>query len=397
MDLAIKEAKGIVPMGSNEIFFNEKRFELAQRVAKVFATSTMVPAHFQNNIGNCLIALNYAGRVQADPFMLMQNMYIVHGRPGIEGKLVIALVNQCGRFEPMEFDEGKDYCVAFAKELKSGKILRGSRIDIALVKAEGWLSKNGSKWATMPQQMFRYRAAAFFARTFCPEVLLGMQTREEIEDIVDLAPGENGSYSLKEKTQAKVVELKQKLASELSPAKGPGSGELVDAEFDPMAGAADESYSRQGLAQTARSPEDPPREAEPGADSSESEINYKCSRGCGFKTTSTMGLKRHENRCKPPTQEPPPDGPETPSQEPAPPAGGGGSPLSFPNVTAEVQASEPWMELLELLETNEIARKVWDDDCANRAVRDTAHVHSLMRFILGRLDRIVRGMINGGY
>ena len=183
---------------------------------------------------------------------------------------------------------------------------------------------------------------------------------------------------------------------------------LTSEPSDPMAGAADESYSRQGLAQTARSPEDPPREAEPGADSSESEpeeVDFWCEYCKKFKTRSVMGLKRHQNRCSAklvaavlkPAQEPPPDGPETPSQEPAPLAGGGGSPLSFPNVTAEVQASEPWMELLELLETNPTALKIWDNDLANRPVRDSALVHSLMTFILGRLGRIRKGMINGGY
>lgn len=51
-----------------------------------------------------------------------------------------------------------------------------------MVKAEGWLSKTGSKWKTMPQLMFRYRAAAFFARIYAPDITLGMQTAEEIYD-----------------------------------------------------------------------------------------------------------------------------------------------------------------------------------------------------------------------
>ena len=34
----------------------------------------------------------------------------------------------------------------------------------------------------MPEQMLGYRAASFFARMFCPEAMMGLQTTEEIYD-----------------------------------------------------------------------------------------------------------------------------------------------------------------------------------------------------------------------
>ena len=52
-----------------------------------------------------------------------------------------------------------------------------------MAKAEGWLDKSGSKWKTMPQQMLQYRAASFFARVFCPDILMGVQTADEIRDV----------------------------------------------------------------------------------------------------------------------------------------------------------------------------------------------------------------------
>jgi hypothetical protein len=57
-----------------------------------------------------------------------------------------------------------------------------------MVKAEGWDSKSGSKWKSIPSQMFCYRAAAFFGRLYCPERLLGMQTAEELQDITKTTP-----------------------------------------------------------------------------------------------------------------------------------------------------------------------------------------------------------------
>ena len=54
-----------------------------------------------------------------------------------------------------------------------------------MAKDEGWYGKAGSKWKTMPELMLQYRSAAFFQRTYAPEISMGMQTVEEIRDVVD--------------------------------------------------------------------------------------------------------------------------------------------------------------------------------------------------------------------
>ncbi len=268
MALQSKEMVALVPV-SKSVFINIERFENAKKVAELFAGATMVPDDYRKNIGNCTIALNYAWRLGVDELQLMQSLYIIHGKPGIEGKLVIALVNACGRYEPLEFieDEGlvngqkedDKGCIARAKELKSGKVLDGPKVDWKMVKAEGWdRDKRNkttnyvqkSKWNTMPQLMFHYRAAAFFGRTKCPEVILGLQTKEELEDITDLARGSDGTYAtdedLKGKTQEKIDKLKDTDADmeKIPPAefstehpKTTKPGELVDTgkpeDFEP--------------------------------------------------------------------------------------------------------------------------------------------------------------------
>lgn len=208
-----EEGKELVVQTS--MFLDATRFEFAQRVAKVFAESTMVPEQFRGKLGNCLIALNLADRLHVDPFMMMQTMYVVKGRPGIEGKLVKALVDACGRFEPLDFEtkeSGKltskkvprpDSCVAFAKETKSGKVLKGPVVTWEMVEAEHWNAPKGSetsKWETMPEVMFMYRAATFFARVHCPGVTLGMRTAEELDDSppVESRPGAGGVYAVAE-------------------------------------------------------------------------------------------------------------------------------------------------------------------------------------------------------
>lgn len=183
-------------------FFDLQGFELLQRVAKAFASSTLVPAQYQNNVANCMISLNLARRLRADELMVMQNLYIVHGNPGWSSKFLIASVNTCGRFETMRYEwrgqpGAEDYgCRAWTIEKSTGEKLFGTWIDWKMVKAEGWNKKSGSKWLTMPDQMFIYRAAAFWQRAYAPEISMGLMSGEELEDTLEARRTQDGTISV---------------------------------------------------------------------------------------------------------------------------------------------------------------------------------------------------------
>ncbi|MFA7078749.1 MAG: hypothetical protein WC147_10145 [Syntrophomonas sp.] len=174
-------------------FNSMQSFELAQRAAKLLAASSLVPKEFQNDVPNCVIALNMANRMGADPLMVMQNLYIVYGRPGWSSQFLIATFNTSGGFSALRYEwlgeEGKDNfgCRAWAVEKATGEKLIGSTVTIAIAKKEGWYSKSGSKWQSMPQQMLMYRAASWFIRAYAPEMAMGMHTEDEIYDTIDLA------------------------------------------------------------------------------------------------------------------------------------------------------------------------------------------------------------------
>ena len=169
-------------------FSNESSFEAAQRMAKALCSSPLVPEIYrgQQNIGSAVIALEIAQRLGASPLMIMQNLYVIHGRPSWSSQFIIAALNSCGRFSPLRFDmtsEGDSrQCIAWAYD-KTGEKLEGPAISIAIAKKEGWFQKNGSKWQTMPELMLRYRAASFFGKLYAPEILMGIQTQEEVIDI----------------------------------------------------------------------------------------------------------------------------------------------------------------------------------------------------------------------
>jgi hypothetical protein len=183
----IEQPSANIATGSN--LTSATGWELAQRVSKALAASTLVPQEYRNNIPNCIIALEIANRLGASPLLVMQNLYIVHGRPGWSSQFLIATFNQCGRFSAMRFEffgeTGKDSwgCRAWAIEKETGEKITGADVTIKTAKDEGWYSKNGSKWKTMPQQMLMYRAASWFVRAYAPELSMGLQTQDELSDV----------------------------------------------------------------------------------------------------------------------------------------------------------------------------------------------------------------------
>ena len=182
-------------------FFDLQGFELMQRIAKAFVNTDLVPKAYRGNLASCMIALNMAKRMNADPIFIMQNLYDVHGQPSWSSKFLIATVNACGRYASLKYEwrnedkpDSDDYgCRAWTTEKSTGERLNGVWVTWKMVRAEGWNSKNGSKWKTMPDQMFMYRAASFWARTNAPELSMGLPTAEEALDIIDVTPNADGT------------------------------------------------------------------------------------------------------------------------------------------------------------------------------------------------------------
>lgn len=219
-----------------------------------------------NGLPNCIIALNMSNRLGADVMMIMQNLHVIEGRPSWSSQFILASINSCGRFSSLRFEvenrgeieveyqetswvNGRKQnntktlkvenqtCVAWAleagtrmpeftlEELKEHggvykcckaygiPLVESSKISMEMAVKEGWYTKNGSKWKTMPEQMLRYRAASFFGRVYAPELLMGLRSVEEEQDrIIDVTPDQ----SLSE--QADANQLKREILGAKSPA-----------------------------------------------------------------------------------------------------------------------------------------------------------------------------------
>jgi hypothetical protein len=178
-----------------QVFSGLAAFDAAQRMARALCSSTLVPKEYQGQQGlaNSLIALEIAGRMRLSPLVVMQNMTPIHGRPTWSSKFLIATVNASGRFSPLRFvfdnPDAPTRCHAVATDKATAEVLEGETITLELARKEGWWSRKDrqgnetSKWQTMTGQMLRYRAAAWWANVYCPEIALGLITQEEALDI----------------------------------------------------------------------------------------------------------------------------------------------------------------------------------------------------------------------
>lgn len=187
------ENNSVLSIKPGDIFMNIQAFEAAQRMVAPLAKSDLVPVTFQDKVGNCMIALEMAQRIGASPLMVMQNLYIVHGKPAWSSQFLVACINASGKFSPLRYKmtgkKGSDSygCIAWATDA-AGEVLESPEVTIGMAKAEGWMTKNGSKWQTMPELMLRYRCATLFARLFAPELTMGIQTDDEVRDVIDVTP-----------------------------------------------------------------------------------------------------------------------------------------------------------------------------------------------------------------
>jgi hypothetical protein len=172
-----------------------ERFALRQRQAKMFAMSPLVPEHLRKGgaeqaIANCWIALTMAEAMGEQPLILMQNIHVVSGKAGFAAQYMIARANASsvfkGRIDWIIDKSDKDNLsvTAFAFLADTGDRIEFT-VDMKMAKAEGW-TKN-PKYQSIPELMLRYRSATFLVRLYAPDVMLGYQTVEEVEDVVAAA------------------------------------------------------------------------------------------------------------------------------------------------------------------------------------------------------------------
>lgn len=173
-------------LATNGVWENKDAFNQILRAADMLSKTSIIPQSYQGKPQDCFVAIEMANRMGVSPMVVMQNMYVVKGKPSWAGQACTMLINSCGKFKDVKHiytgEKGKPNrgCYVTATRISDGSQVDGVEVTMQMAQSEGWTSN--SKWRNMPELMLAYRASAFFARVYCPEAMMGVQTAEEVYD-----------------------------------------------------------------------------------------------------------------------------------------------------------------------------------------------------------------------
>ena len=173
-----------------------------QAFAEVMATGiSTVPKHLQKSMGDCMAVTMQSAQWGMNPFAVAQKTHLVSGILGYEAQLVNAVISSSraikGRFK---YEYGGDWQDESKKDawVRTGATLAGEH-DITWgepVYPHTVVTKNSPVWKTQPKQQAAYLAVKYWARMYCPDVLLGVYTPEELAERPperEINPGASGS------------------------------------------------------------------------------------------------------------------------------------------------------------------------------------------------------------
>lgn len=181
----IDEENGeLVVSSPKQVQQKEMSLEAMMELSKMLSKSTIVPQQYQNREENVFIALDLANRIGISPMTVMQNLYLIQGKPSFSGSFISALIHSSPLFTDVELkwvgEKGKPSYGAYIKAIKGGKEVIGTTVTMDMASKEGWLSNK--KWQSMPELMMSYRAYSFFGRVHASELLNGIYSTSEVED-----------------------------------------------------------------------------------------------------------------------------------------------------------------------------------------------------------------------
>lgn len=205
-------------VGTNRLVLDDSSFASIMKFAQMMAGGvSTVPKHLQKNQSDCAAVIMQAMQWQMNPYAVAQKTHLVNGVLGYEAQLVNAVLNSRAPiksrlnydwFGPWEKIQGKlkqvtsqtkkddngqpkTYMVPDWKAedekgigIKVFATLEGEdkprELTVMMSQAR---TRNSTLWAEDPKQQIAYLATKKWARLYCPDVILGVYTPDELDDI----------------------------------------------------------------------------------------------------------------------------------------------------------------------------------------------------------------------
>ncbi|HCT6258954.1 TPA: recombinase RecT [Klebsiella quasipneumoniae subsp. similipneumoniae] len=208
-DIAITSQPGAT-VGTAAAIFSPEGINQLVRFAELMAQSRVtVPAHLAGKPADCMAVAMQAAQWGMNPFAVAQKTHVINGALGYEAQLVNAAItamaptkdcvhfewfgpweNVIGKFIEKTNDKGKKYLAAGWSAtdekgcgVKVWATLKGENeprvLDLLLTQAQ---VRNSTLWGSDPKQQLAYLGVKRWARLYCPDVILGVYTPDELQE-----------------------------------------------------------------------------------------------------------------------------------------------------------------------------------------------------------------------
>jgi len=184
---AAREVRAVQDTSEISYLMDTGRFEHCYRVAGAMARASLIPKHlkgdsFEQTQANCFLIVNQAMRWKLDPFAIAPETYEVGGKLAFQGKLVAAVINARGGLAERlsyTFNDGK----GDALEVTVSGRIDGEEAPRTVSVTVGQAKTTNQMWTKDPHQKLIYTGAVKWARRHKPEVILGVLTDDDAEQI----------------------------------------------------------------------------------------------------------------------------------------------------------------------------------------------------------------------
>ena len=209
--------------------------EQAVKVAEMLAKSTLVPKAYQGQPANVLVAMAYGESFGMQPLQAMQSVAVVNGMPGLYGDGLLAVCRSCSSWEWMQEAIDGETAICTAKRRNEPEVTATFSVQDAK-RAQLW-GKQGP-WTQYPMRMLAMRARAFALRNLYADVLRGMGSAEELQDIPAETPAVQVEparidHAEQPQTKAAAILTKARAKRQAKPAAIP---EVIETQPEPAAG-----------------------------------------------------------------------------------------------------------------------------------------------------------------
>ena len=216
-EITLDEVKGAFsPAESSNLITDPAAFQQIYQFATVMAESrSMVPEHMRGNVGDCMGVAMQALRWGMDPFAVAQKTFNIKGVLGYEAQLINAVVTAnapiTGRLQYEWFGNWEKILGKFTEKQSKFEDKNGGK---KTYKAPAWsakdeeglgvtiwatlvgeeeprklsilmtqaLTRNSTLWTEDPKQQIAYLAIKRWARLYCPDVIMGVYSPDELRD-----------------------------------------------------------------------------------------------------------------------------------------------------------------------------------------------------------------------